>query len=211
MVNLVSKIIAILSLSAISGAASAGICEYKPSKVIGKGATAVGTVIAGGSAVGGAGLQAAGYYTLVHSTTGLTMLGSTAAGASAAGTVGIVAGTGGFLGTAGAILMAPVTIIVGTVTLASVGAYEGACYFSVDRITDEQQVREIVRSVARKDPAVAFFRVSEGEVMEITAAGETRRYLLRKLYIADGHLKHRDFGLNTDLGQILYSQKPIDQ
>ncbi len=107
--------------------------------------------------------------------------------------------------------MAPVTIIIGGVTLVGVGAYEGVCYFSVDRITDEEQVREIVRSVASKDPAIAFFRVPEGEVMELTVSGETKRYLLRNLYVADSRLKHRDFGPNTDLGEILYSQQEIKQ
>lgn len=97
--------------------AHADVCDYKPSALVGKTATAVGSAIAGGGAVAGGAMQTAGYYTLVHAGSGLTMLGSTAAGASAAGTTGIIAGTAGTIGTIGAILMAPVTIVVGGITV----------------------------------------------------------------------------------------------
>jgi hypothetical protein len=84
----------------------------------------------GAAAVTGIGLKAAGIYTLTHATTGAAMLGSTAAGASAAGTTGIIAGSAGFLGTAGAVLMSPFVIIPAVATAVSIGAYEGGCYLS---------------------------------------------------------------------------------
>ena len=82
--------------------AMGGVCDYRPSKLIGEKTTGV---VAGGTGVvaaTGMGLKAAGIYTITNATTGATMLGSTTAGASAAGTTGIIAGTGGVLGSIGA-------------------------------------------------------------------------------------------------------------
>lgn len=197
--------VSVISAAVISlaGGAHAEACDYTPSKLAGKTATMIGTAVAGGGAATGVGLQAAGYYTLVHAGSGLTMLGSTAAGASAAGTVGIMAGTGGVLGTVGAVLMAPVTIVVGAITIVGVGAFEGVCYFQVERVTDPYEVRTIIESVASKDTAVSIISTDDGDAMALTVLNETKTYLLRKLYIADGHLKHRDWGPNTNLGPIL--------
>jgi hypothetical protein len=203
------KIISILATItiALAGGAHAGVCDYKPSNLVGKTATTIGTAIAGGSAAAGVGLQAAGYYTLVHAGSGLTMLGSTAAGASAAGTVGIIAGTAGAVGTIGAILMAPVTLIVGGITIIGVGAFEGACYFQVERVTDPYKVREVIESVALQDDAVSIISTDDGDAMELKVSENTETYLLRNLYIADGQLKHRDFGPDTDLGPVLFTSK----
>lgn len=199
------------TILAFAGAANAEVCDYTPSNLVGSVATAVGTTIVGGGATVGAGMQAAGYYTLVHAGSGLTMLGSTAAGASAAGTVGIIAGTGGTIGTVGAILMAPVTIVVGGVTLIGVGAFESVCYFQVDRITDPYEVRRIIESVASQDDAVTIVQTDKGDAMSLRILGQTESYLLRKLYIADGVLKHRDWGPNTNLGPILFTSEVADE
>jgi hypothetical protein len=67
-------------------------------------------VAAGTSALAGLGMNAAGLYVITNATTGAAMLGSTAAGATAAGTAGILAGTGGVVGTVGAVLLAPAFI-----------------------------------------------------------------------------------------------------
>lgn len=199
----------ILAASAISfgGSAYAEVCDYTPSNLAGKTATAIGTSIAGGGAAVGVGLKAAGYYTLVHAGSGLTMLGSTAVGASAAGTVGIVAGTGGAIGAVGAILMAPVTIVVGSLTIIGVGAFEGACYFQVERVTDPYEVRKVIESVAAQDEAVAIVSTDDGDAMTLTVSDQTETYLLRNLYIADGNLMYRDWGPNTDLGPILFTSE----
>lgn len=194
-----------------TGAVNAEVCDYTPSKLVGNAATTVGTAIAGGGAVAGVGMQAAGYYTLVHAGSGLTMLASTAAGASAAGTVGMIAGTSGAIGTAGAILMAPVTIVVGGITLVGVSAFEGVCYFQVERITDPYQVRTIIESVASQDEAVTIVSTDDGDAMSLRILGETKTYLLRKLYIVDGELKHRDFGPNTNLGRIMFTAKAAEE
>lgn len=110
--------------------ALAGVCDYRPSKLLGKEATTTVAGASGTAAVTGAGLKAAGFYTLTHATTGATMLGSTAAGASAAGTTGIIAGSAGFLGSAAAVVMSPFVVIPAAVTAVGLGVYEGGCYLA---------------------------------------------------------------------------------
>lgn len=107
-------------------------CDYTPSQLIGGEATIAVEGAAVATAATGVGLKAAGIYAITHATSGAAMLGSTAAGASAAGTTGIIAGTAGFLGTAGAVLMSPFVIISAAVVAVGVGAYEGVCYFASD-------------------------------------------------------------------------------
>lgn len=118
----------LLLLSVAAQTATAGVCDYRPSQLIGGISTGVVAGGTGVAAASGIGMKAAGLYTLTHATTGAAMLGSTAAGASAAGTTGIIAGTAGFLGTAGAVLMSPLVIIPAAVTAVGIGAYEGGCY-----------------------------------------------------------------------------------
>ena len=123
------KIVIPLLLSVfLTQTAIAAVCDYRPSKIIGGGASSAVAGGTGAAATTGIGLKAAGVYTLTHATTGAAMLGSTAAGASAAGTTGIIAGSAGFLGTAGAVLMSPFVIIPAAVTAVGIGAYEGGCY-----------------------------------------------------------------------------------
>jgi hypothetical protein len=110
--------------------AMADVCDYRPSQLIGGATTGAVAGTTGTAAATGIGLKAAGVYTLTHATTGAAMLGSTAAGASAAGTTGIITGSAGFLGTAGAVLLSPFVIIPAAVTVVGLGAYEGGCYLS---------------------------------------------------------------------------------
>jgi len=129
--SIMKKLAASLALTGLlAQTAFAGVCDYRPSQLIGGTSTTVVAGGAGATAATGIGLKAAGIYTLTHATTGAAMLGSTAAGASAAGTTGIIAGSAGFLGTAGAVLMSPFVIIPTAITAVGVGAYEGGCYLS---------------------------------------------------------------------------------
>jgi hypothetical protein len=194
------------SFAAVATTSRADLCDYKPSSLIGKAAAAVGTTVSGSGALAGIGMQSAGYYTLVHAGSGLTMLGSTAAGSSAAGTVGIMAGTGGVVGTLGAFVMSPVTITVGSVTAVSVGAFEGICLTQVERVTDPYDVRRIVESAAEHDESMTIVASEDGDALALTIDGTTEKYLLRKLYVADWQLKYRNWGFNTDLGPIYFGR-----
>ena len=110
--------------------ALAGVCDYRPSKEIGMAATGAVSGGAGATAATGLGMKGAGFYSLVHATSGLTMLGSTVAGPSAAGTVGIIAGSGGFIGSVGAALMSPFVVVPAGLTAVSLGVFEGGCYLA---------------------------------------------------------------------------------
>lgn len=125
------RVMLVASLSTVIAVkASAEVCDYRPSELIG--GIGTGATIAGSTAVAGAGAgaKAAGFYTITHSVTGATMLGSTAGGASAAGTVGIMGGTAGAIGTIAGIITAPATIIGAAVVAVGAAGFEGVCYLS---------------------------------------------------------------------------------
>ena len=110
----------LVCLLAIAGAhiASAAVCDYAPSKL-------VGAPVAGSVATGAGAAAAVG-----NGVTGAAMLGSTAAGASAAGTAGILAGTAGTIGSVGAVLLSPFVIIPAAITAGAIVTYEGGCYLA---------------------------------------------------------------------------------
>jgi len=122
----------LVCLLAIAGAhiASAAVCDYAPSKLVG--APVAGSVAtgAGAAAAVGVGMKAAGLYAITNGVTGAAMLGSTAAGASAAGTAGILAGTAGTIGSVGAVLLSPFVIIPAAITAGAIVTYEGGCYLA---------------------------------------------------------------------------------
>lgn len=117
----------ILSASTI---ASAAVCDYRPSNLVGAPAAGSVAVGAGATAAAGVGMKAAGVYAITNGVTGSAMLGSTVAGASAAGTIGILSGTAGVIGTVGAALLSPFVIIPAAVTAGVIATYEGGCYLS---------------------------------------------------------------------------------
>lgn len=182
-----------------------------PSVLVGK-STSSAVAAAGGAAVGaGAAMKAAGFYTIVNAGSGLTMLGSTMAGASAAGTAGIIAGTAGALGTIGAVLLAPVTIVVGGVTAVGIGGLEAACFFTDDRITDYGEILAFMRHLAQHHPEDRFQLVAgipgrEDDAIKIwnPQSEELDRYMISDLYIVNGTLMYRKWGPNRSLGYIAY-------
>lgn len=193
----------ILSAVVVASQASAEVCDYRLSQLIGGGGAATAIGSAGGVAAGGAAFHAAGLYIIVHSTSGLTMLASTAAGASAAGTVGILSGTAGALGTVGAIVSAPVTMLAAGGAALGAGAVEIGCYFGDDRITEYEDVLRVVRLAAGAMPQEVFqlFELSRPErsaYIRVDMGGVTReRFDVDNLYIVNGRLIHRDWGPNT--------------
>ncbi len=204
-------IASIASIGLLSNSAIAGICDYRPSFVIGKGASTA-LAVAGGAAAGtGVAMQAAGFYTLVHAGSGLTMLGSTLAGGSAAGTVGIIAGTGGAIGTISAVLLAPVTIVIGGITAVGIGGLEAACYFTDDRITEYEKILEFMRHLSLHHPEDRFQLVMgpsgrEDDAIKIwnpdTEALDL--YMISDLYIVNGTLMLRRWGFDRKLGYVAY-------
>ena len=202
---------AITVVLAASPAAAAEVCDYRPSVLVGK-STSSAVATAGGAAAGtGAAMKAAGFYTIVHAGSGLTMLGSTMAGASAAGTAGIIAGTGGALGTIGAVLLAPVTLVVGGATAIGVGGFEAACYFTDDRITDYDEILAFMQHIAQHHPEDRFQLVTgipgrDDDAIRIwdPESEELVRHMISDLYIVNGTLMLRKWGFNRNLGYIAY-------
>lgn len=194
----------------VGSATFADVCDYRPSNLIGSLETgALGTAGAG-VAVAGAGAKAAGFYTL----TGATMIGSTAGGASAAGTVGIMGGTAGAIGTIGAILMTPVTIAAGVVIGAGTAIYEGACYYTIERVEDPKIIMRILEDLDRQSEDEYFELqkngIGSGAIYVATKVDEYGKVLKRtrfgieKLYIEEGVLKHKDWGPNSQIGRVGY-------
>ncbi len=180
-------------------AAQAGLCDHKPSKLAGAAGAAMVSGVKAGAAAAVDGAKAAGHYALMHPDKGLAMA-STAAGNAG----GLAAGAAGVMGTIGTIVTAPITLTVGAVSFGAAGTYEGLCYFAVDRVTDEAEVRRVLENIAANDPTVRILPDPEGDRLELAQGDKTESYRIRKLYIADGVLKHRDWGPNTDLGPVAF-------
>lgn len=176
------------AFTAVSGAAHAGPCDYKPSQL----AAMAANSLSNGATTDVA--RQAGHYALLHPGTAASAA-TTAAGA--------VAGATAQIGSVGAILMAPVALTVGSVAAAGGALFEGACYFQVERITEPEQVRQVLADVAANDPRATLVPAAEGESLEINIGGEVQSYDVARLYIVDGRLKHRDRLRNTDLGPIV--------
>ena len=120
-----------LVITLTAGSVSAKeVCDYTPTKLMGKTAATSAGVGAAATAATGIGMKVAGIYAIHNAVTGAWMLGSAAAGASAAGTTGIIAGTAGAIGTVGAVVLSAPVIVAGAVVAVGIGAYEGGCYFA---------------------------------------------------------------------------------
>ena len=124
------RFILLAYLTFFTGSAIGDVCDYLPSKYIGKSLSSAASVSTGAIATIGSWMNTAGFYTLTHSTSGLVMLGSTSVGTTAAGTTGIIAGTAGTIGTASAAMMSPFLIIPTAIAAVSIAAYEGGCYLT---------------------------------------------------------------------------------
>lgn len=178
-----------------------GLCNYKPSILAG---AAAGKASATGRAlapVAKDGAKAAGHWMLMHPGQSVTLLSSAAGTATSA-----AASAGGVAATVTAIATAPITLAVGAVTFAAAGGYEGLCYFKVDRVTDPEAVQAIIEEITATDPLAWTRNTNKGPVLVLAGPEGETTYPIRKLYIADGLLKVRDWGLNSTLGPVAYVQ-----
>ena len=188
-------------------------CNYRPSNLIGGGATGAAATAGAATAAAGIGAKAAGFYTLTHAATGMTMRGSTAGGVSAAGTVGIMGGTAGVVGTIGSIIMAPATIITGAVVGSATIAFESACYFSIERLDDPALIMSVLDNLAMHSDKDYFELIKSSDGAYIYVASEVdpngkvmerNKYSASDLYIENGILKNSDWGPNSKIGKVGY-------
>ena len=207
-----------LSLSAVlsliwATSSFSGVCDYRLSELANPKVTTV--VVAGGGAgatAGPATMALGGLYFFPHATSGSLMLGSTLAGGSGAGTVGIIGGSG-FAASVLAFLTAPITLFLAAGTAVTVGGLEAGCYFVDERITEEREVVAILRKVAltanknyfKLYDSTGNEAAEKGTVSQLRvpdANGQYQFYDVKNLYIVNGELMHRDWLLNTSLGNI---------
>lgn len=187
--------------------AYADTCDYRPSKILGKSGSTVVMGTSGTIATGTVAANALGIYTLVHAGSGLTMLGSTMAGASGAGTIGIIAGTGGTIGTIAATILSPFVWVPAAIIGVGGGGFEAACAFLVDeRITEFAEIMVVMRSfAAHADPK--YFELVDNAIPPVVRLSDGQNnwtsYKVEDLYIVEGMLKHRDWGPNTNIGRVV--------
>ncbi len=198
---------AIAAICASVAPVYADTCDYRPSRILGDAGSKA--VIGGSAAVTSAtgAATAMGVYTLVNAGSGLTMLGSTLAGTSGAGTIGIIAGTGGAIGTAGAIILNPFVWVPAAIVGVGSGGFEVVCAFIVDkRITEYEEALAVMESfAAHADPE--YFRIVTDAIPAFISLADGKgtwtRYDIQDLYIADGMLKSREWGPNTKIGRVV--------
>jgi hypothetical protein len=205
----------ILTLALILAAqtATAEVCDFRPSIMAGKAGSAARNVATGAANQ----VKAVGAYTLENPVTGATMISSGVRSATAAGT-SIATGASGALGTATAIATAPVTIVIAGLTAVALGGYEGACYFKAERITDYDEILYIMQNLSDNSDPTLFALIQPGTDYvtlegKNATAGEAKIRVaatgigpfifdVRKLYISDGVLMHRDRLRNTVIGNV---------
>jgi hypothetical protein len=186
--------------SVMATRADARVCDYRPSQVLRSGAA---TIAATGARETASGLVQ-GVFTLTNSVTGASLLGVNAG----AGALGHVGGAASAIGNAAAgTLAAPGAAVAGAVAAVGLGAYEGLCFFRDERINDYDEVLEVMRAIAASaNPE--HFRVEEGEgakgafIVLADGHGGASVYAVRKLYVVNGMLMHREWGLNSAIGLV---------
>ena len=177
--------------------AEARVCDYRPSELLRSG------VAGARDAAGAVADRAAGAFTLTNAVTGASMLGSTAS------TLGQIGGAVGSTAAGAASASGAAVAAVG------LGAMEGLCYFRDERISNYGEVLQVMQAIAASaDPA--YFRVDSGSPRQKSAvivigdgSGGATEYPVRKLYIVNGVLMHREWGLNTPLGDVGF-MRPAD-
>lgn len=187
------------SVGVSSTQAHARVCDYRPSELVRSGAA---SGVVSGARDAAAGLTE-GIFTLTNTATGASLLGANT------GALGQIGGAASAIGNAAAgVVTAPAAAVAGAVAAVGLGAYEGLCFFRDERITDYDEVLQVMRAIAaHADPA--YFRVEErGEarrdavILLGDGQGASAEYAVRKLYITNGVLMHRDWGINTALGDV---------
>jgi hypothetical protein len=191
-----------LSGALLASPSAARVCDYRPTELLRNGTVtgAVGTAVNVATTVDG-------IFTLTSTVTGASLMGSGAAGGTLAQITAAATGA----------LAAPGAAVAGAVAAVGLGAYEGLCLFGDERITDYDAVLGVMEAIAvSADPA--FFRVEPGprgkdEAVVILGdgTGAETGYPVRRLYISNGVLMHRNWGVNTALGNVGFATSVAGQ
>lgn len=195
----------------------ADVCDFRPSILAGKAGQAAKTTAGTIASAATDTVRAVGVYTLENPVSGVSMISTGVSSAAAAGS-SAAAGASGAMATATAIVTAPVTIAVAGLTAVALGSYEGVCYLRQERITEYDEILYIVSNLSANSDPTMFRLIPEGteyvtlkgrnaiageDKVRIAAAGVGPFIFdVRKLYITDGVLMHRDAGRNTVIGNV---------
>jgi hypothetical protein len=184
----------------------AGVCDYRPSELL-RGEVAASVMSGARDAAGLLLERSGGIFVLNGAIAGVSLFGAGGGtgGAGALGQIGSAAGN-----VAAGATASPGAALAGTAAILGAGVYEGLCFFRDTRITDYNEVLDILRAVAAfTDPA--FFHVVESGTDRDDAvivlgngAGATVPFRVDRLRIVNGVLLHREFGLDTELGDLGY-------
>ena len=217
-----------LALMALVTPATAEICDYRPSALVGAGASAVKQQSGAALQTAGSAAKAAGFYTLTQVVSGgaVSAWGAASAGAAATGTSGLLGSMGGVA----AVLTAPATIIGAAVVGGGSLIYEGYCHYAVDdRRTAPEEVLPVLRNLgANADPDFIRFvdvtvpaatlddsvtaddlDLDEDYLLKVAKSWNTHgrpmtwtSYRASRLYIVNGQLRYKDFGRDTRIGDL---------
>lgn len=209
--------ILLAALLAAPSLVQADICDFRPSILAGKAGQAAKATAGAVASAATETVRAVGVYTLENPVSGVSMISSGVSSAAAAGS-SVAAGAGGAMTTATAIATAPVTIAVAGLTAVALGSYEGACYLRQERITDYDEILYIVSNLSANSDPTMFRLIPKGteyvtlkgrnalaneDKVRIASAGVGPfLFDVKKLYIVDGVLMHRDAGRNTVIGNV---------
>jgi hypothetical protein len=194
--------------------ALANLCNYRLSNMIPRQDTP-----AVEAARAAAGLQddAGGMvFVMINPRTGETRVGATDAGRQGNADDGFVARTARVLGAAVAVVAGDSPLLAAGGAALGAGL-EAACFLRDDRITDYDAVLEVLRAVDASMPPDLFALVEPGESHRDAYVRLSRNdgydlseYRVRDLYIVNGQLRHRDWGVNDVVGDIAVFTRPRD-
>ncbi|MCB1388054.1 MAG: hypothetical protein KDK12_02705 [Rhodobacteraceae bacterium] len=201
-----------LVLALTATAARADLCDYRLSQMVERrGSPAIEAARAANAAPGD---QGPVLYLMVNPRTGQTSLGATGAGTP---DDGFLTRTARLLGSAVAIVSSNSAIATAGGAVAGAGL-EAVCFFRDERITDYDEVLAVLRVVDESMPPDLFALIEPGESRRDAVVRLSRNdgydmaeYAVDDLYIVNGQLRHRDWGLNDVVGDIaIFLPRPTE-
>ncbi len=190
-----------LCLILAAGAARADLCDYRLSELAERGASPA--IEAARAAVP----QDEGpvLYLMVNPRTGQTSVGATGAGTP---DDGILTRTARIFGSAIAVVSSGSPLAQAGSTALGAGL-EAVCFFRDERITGYDEVLGVLRAVDATMPPDLFALIEPGVERRDAFVRLNRNdgydmveYRVRDLYVVNGQLRHRDWGLDNVVGDI---------
>ncbi|WP_323037933.1 hypothetical protein [Pararhodobacter sp.] len=153
-------------------------------------------------------------FVMFNPSTGETRVGSTDAGRQGNADDGFVARTARVLGAAVAVVAGDSPLVTAGGAVLGAGL-EAACFLRDDRVSDYDEVLEVLRAVDASMPPDLFALIEPGEsrrdayvLLSRNDGYDLSEYQVRDLYIVNGQLRHRNWGVNDIVGDITVFMRP---